>query len=183
MMISSNRVPVLGWLLVLGLLSSLTVVGCTTTREEPKAAEEADITLPGDPAEYAQLSEDAMRGADAVLMVGARFNWMFQLGQRLAEGVRVAQIDVEPEEFHSAAPVEYGLVADVRVASEALNSPGTQRTVMDRSTASSPGRYSFTKSAMLSVVRSTSRMAVTSASGPVVRKSSTWRINVTLVTE
>jgi len=72
---------------------------------------------------------NAMRGADAVLMVGARFNWMFQLGSRLAEGVRVAQIDVEPEEFHSAAPVEYGLVADVRVASEALNDALAGRTL------------------------------------------------------
>lgn len=62
----------------------------------------------------------AMRGADAVLMVGARFNWMFQLGSRLPANARIAQIDVEPEEFHSAANVELGLVADCRVGVEAL---------------------------------------------------------------
>ena len=63
----------------------------------------------------------AITGADAVLMVGARFNWMFQMGSRLPSNVRIAQIDVEPEEFHSAAPIEIGLVADCRVAVEALN--------------------------------------------------------------
>jgi len=63
MMISSNRIPVLGWLLVLGLLLSLTVIGCATNQEKPKAMDESDITLPDGSAEYAQLSEDAMRGA------------------------------------------------------------------------------------------------------------------------
>jgi 2-hydroxyacyl-CoA lyase 1 len=63
----------------------------------------------------------AMTGADAVLMVGARFNWMFQMGSRLPSTVRIAQIDVEPEDFHSAAPVEIGLVADCRVGVEAIN--------------------------------------------------------------
>ena len=63
----------------------------------------------------------AMAGADAVLMVGARFNWMFQMGSRLPANVRIAQIDVEPEEFHSAAPIEIGLVADCRVGVDAIN--------------------------------------------------------------
>ena len=63
----------------------------------------------------------AMGGADAVLMVGARFNWMFQMGSRLPSNVRIAQIDVEPEEFHSAAPLEIGVVADCRVGVEAVN--------------------------------------------------------------
>ena len=63
----------------------------------------------------------AMAGADAVLMVGARFNWMFQMGSRLPANVRIAQIDVEPEEFHSAAPLEIGIVADCRVGVDALN--------------------------------------------------------------
>jgi thiamine pyrophosphate-dependent acetolactate synthase large subunit-like protein len=63
----------------------------------------------------------AMAGADAVLMVGARFNWMFQMGSRLPANVRIAQIDVEPEEFHSAASLEIGIVADCRVGVDALN--------------------------------------------------------------
>jgi 2-hydroxyacyl-CoA lyase 1 len=64
----------------------------------------------------------AMAEADAVLMVGARFNWMFQMGKRLPSNVRIAQIDVQAEEFHSAAPIEIGIVADARVGVEAVNS-------------------------------------------------------------
>ncbi|MDP6606249.1 MAG: thiamine pyrophosphate-binding protein [Dehalococcoidia bacterium] len=63
----------------------------------------------------------AMAGADAVLMVGARFNWMYQFGSRLPDGVRVAQIDIEAEEMYGASDVEFGVVADARVAASALN--------------------------------------------------------------
>jgi thiamine pyrophosphate-dependent acetolactate synthase large subunit-like protein len=71
----------------------------------------------------------AMQGADAVLMVGGRFNWMFQMGRRIAPNARIAQIDIEPEEFHSAAPVEIGVVADCRVAVDALNEALEGRTL------------------------------------------------------
>jgi len=63
----------------------------------------------------------AMAEADAVLMVGGRFNWMFQMGRRLPSNARIAQIDVAAEEFYSAAAVEIGIVADARVAVEAVN--------------------------------------------------------------
>lgn len=64
----------------------------------------------------------AMAGADAILMVGGRFNWMFQFGRqpRVAPGVRIAQIDVVEEEMYSAADIEIGLVADCAVAVEDL---------------------------------------------------------------
>lgn len=64
----------------------------------------------------------ALSRADAVLMVGGRFNWIFQFGRppRFAEGVRIAQIDVVAEEMYSSANVEFGLVADARAAVEAL---------------------------------------------------------------
>jgi 2-hydroxyacyl-CoA lyase 1 len=62
----------------------------------------------------------ALRGADAVLMLGARFNWIFGFGRSLAPGARIAQVDVEPAEFTSAADVEIGLTADAAVAAEAL---------------------------------------------------------------
>ena len=45
---------------------------------------------------------------------------MFGGGRQLAEGCRIAQIDIEPEEFHSGAEVEIGVTADARVAVEAL---------------------------------------------------------------
>jgi 2-hydroxyacyl-CoA lyase 1 len=64
----------------------------------------------------------ALKGADAILVVGARLNWIFGYGRqpRYAEGVRIAQIDVVAEEMLSSAPVEIGIVADAAVAVEAL---------------------------------------------------------------
>lgn len=65
----------------------------------------------------------ALEGADMILMVGGRFNWIFQFGRppRFSEGVRLAQIDVVAEEFASAADLEVGVVADAAVAVRALN--------------------------------------------------------------
>jgi thiamine pyrophosphate-dependent acetolactate synthase large subunit-like protein len=64
----------------------------------------------------------ALREADAILVVGARMNWIFGFGHapRYRAGVRIAQIDVVPEELTSAADVEIGVVADAAVAVEAL---------------------------------------------------------------
>ncbi len=60
----------------------------------------------------------ALSGADAVLMVGGRFNWIFQFGKapRFAPNVRLAHIDIIAEEMTSAADIEIGLVADADVA-------------------------------------------------------------------
>lgn len=56
----------------------------------------------------------ALSGADAVLMVGGRFNWIFQFGRapRFAADVRLAQIDLIAEEMTGAANLELGMVAD-----------------------------------------------------------------------
>ena len=45
---------------------------------------------------------------------------MFGGGRQLAEGCRIAQIDIEPEEFASGAEIEIGVTADAAVALEAL---------------------------------------------------------------
>ncbi|MEX0782590.1 MAG: thiamine pyrophosphate-binding protein [Dehalococcoidia bacterium] len=60
----------------------------------------------------------ALAGADAILMVGGRFNWIFQFGRgrRFAPNARLAQIDVEPSEFYGGADIEIGLTADAAVA-------------------------------------------------------------------
>ncbi|MGK2965862.1 MAG: thiamine pyrophosphate-binding protein [Tepidiformaceae bacterium] len=73
----------------------------------------------------------ALSGADAILMVGGRFNWIFQFGQapRFADGVRMAQIEIEAEEMYSAANLEEGIVADCAVAIEALNAALDGRTI------------------------------------------------------
>ena len=64
----------------------------------------------------------ALAGADAILMVGGRFNWIFGFGRppRYRPDVRIAQIDVAAEEMTSAAEVEIGIVADAAVAAEQL---------------------------------------------------------------
>jgi thiamine pyrophosphate-dependent acetolactate synthase large subunit-like protein len=64
----------------------------------------------------------ALKGADAILMLGGRFNWIFGFGRppRYREGVRIAQIDVEAEEMYGAAALELGVVADAAVAAEQL---------------------------------------------------------------
>jgi len=64
----------------------------------------------------------ALAGADAVLMVGGRFNWIFQFGRapRFAADVRLAQIDIVAEEMTSAADLEFGLVSDAAAGAAAL---------------------------------------------------------------
>ena len=62
----------------------------------------------------------ALAGADLVVMIGGRFNWIFGLGRRFAPDARIAQIDVEPEEIYSGAEVTLGVVADAAVAAEQL---------------------------------------------------------------
>ena len=64
----------------------------------------------------------ALAGADAILMVGGRFNWIFQFGRapRFAQSVRLAQIDISPEEMTNAADLEFGLVADAALGVEAV---------------------------------------------------------------
>lgn len=81
-------------------------------------------TLPDDLPQFVNAARSAaLRGADAILVVGARFNWILGFGRapRYREDVRIAQIDVTPEEFTSSADVELGIVADAAVACEALN--------------------------------------------------------------
>jgi len=78
-------------------------------------------TIPDDHPGFANAARSqALGGADVVVMFGGRFNWIFGMGRRLAPGARVVQIDVEPEEMTSGAPVALGLVADARAAAEAL---------------------------------------------------------------
>ena len=60
----------------------------------------------------------AFAGADAIVLIGGRFNWILGFGRppRYRADVRLVQIDVEPEEMVSAAGIELGIVADAREA-------------------------------------------------------------------
>lgn len=64
----------------------------------------------------------ALAAADAILMLGGRFNWIFNFGRppRYAEDVRIAQVDVHAEEMYSSANVEIGVVGDAALAADQL---------------------------------------------------------------
>lgn len=65
----------------------------------------------------------ALREADVVLLLGARFNWIMHFGlpPRFASGVRVIQLDVSPEQLSTNVPAEVGLVGDGRAVMAQLN--------------------------------------------------------------
>ncbi|MBI2865372.1 MAG: thiamine pyrophosphate-binding protein, partial [Chloroflexi bacterium] len=83
----------------------------------------------------------AMRQADAILMVGGRFNWIFlsRGGYSDAVGawssdVRVAQIDLVPEEMFSGARVDIPVIADCATAVDALCNALAGRSLQSSST-------------------------------------------------
>jgi thiamine pyrophosphate-dependent acetolactate synthase large subunit-like protein len=82
-------------------------------------------TLPDDHPQFLNAARSAaLAGADAIVMFGGRFNWIFGFGRprRYRADVRIAQIDVEAAELTSAAEVELGVVADAAVAAEEIAS-------------------------------------------------------------
>lgn len=92
-------------------------------------------TLPDDDPHFVNAARSAaLAGADAILVVGARFNWIFGFGRppRYSPDARIAQIDVTPEEFTSSADVELGIVADAAVAVDALCEALEGRTLASR---------------------------------------------------
>ncbi len=81
-------------------------------------------TVPDDHPSFVNSARGAaLRGADAIVMFGGRFNWIFGFGgpERFAPGVRIAQIDVDAAELTSGCDLELGIVADAAVAAEALD--------------------------------------------------------------
>ncbi len=87
-------------------------------------------TIPDDHPSFANAARSlATGGADVIVMFGGRFNWIYGLGKRFAPDVRIVQIDVEPEEFVSGAPVDLGIVADARATAESLLSALEGRTL------------------------------------------------------
>ena len=58
----------------------------------------------------------ALEGADLVLLLGARLNWMLHFGQppRWSSSVRIIQVDICAEELHNSVPAAVGLQGDIR---------------------------------------------------------------------
>ena len=80
-------------------------------------------TIPDDHPNFVNSARSAaLRGADVILMMGGRFNWIFGFGSptRYAPDARLVQVDIEAEELYSGADLELGIVADAAVTSEAL---------------------------------------------------------------
>ncbi len=63
----------------------------------------------------------ALKGADLVIMMGGRFNWIFGMGRRFSPEATLVQVDVEPEEMISGADLTLGIVADAAVTAAALD--------------------------------------------------------------
>jgi len=96
-------------------------------------------TLPDDDPHFVNAARStALAQADAILVVGARLNWIFGFGRppRWRADARIAQIDIEAEEFTSAADVELGIVADAAVAVGAID-----EALEGRALASADGRW------------------------------------------
>ena len=70
----------------------------------------------------------ALRNADLVVLVGARFNWIFHFGQppRFAPDVKVVQVEIDPDEIGNSIPATVGLVGDAQtVIAQLVNEAGT----------------------------------------------------------
>ena len=89
-------------------------------------------TLPDDHPNFVNSARSAaLKSADLILMVGGRFNWIFSFGSatRFAPDVKIAQIEIEPEEFYSGAKIDLGIAADARAAVEQLNAALADRSL------------------------------------------------------
>lgn len=70
-------------------------------------------SIPNDhPLCFSSARSLAMRGADVVVVLGARLNWMFGMGRALAPEAKIIQVDIEPEEIGLHRPATVGIVAD-----------------------------------------------------------------------
>jgi len=78
----------------------------------------------GNPLSVGAARSHALREADLVFLMGARFNWIMHFGlpPRFAKNVRVIQLDISPEEIGTNVPTEVALVGDGKAIVGQLNS-------------------------------------------------------------
>ena len=80
--------------------------------------------MPDDhPLSIAPARSQALLGADVILLMGARLNWMMHFGQppRFDPKVRVIQMDISAEEIGTNIPTEVALVGDAKAITAQLN--------------------------------------------------------------
>lgn len=83
--------------------------------------------IPDDhPQSYLAARATAFRGADTVLVLGTRMNYIsgHVSPPRFAKDVRVVRIDIDPDEIAGSRSLAIGAVADLRTALAQLNSLG-----------------------------------------------------------
>jgi len=81
-------------------------------------------TIPDDhELNVAAARSTALAGADVVLLVGARLNWILHYGQppRYHHDVKFIKIDISAEEMHNGTPAAVALVGHARSVVEQLN--------------------------------------------------------------
>ena len=81
--------------------------------------------VPADaPHNAAAARTHVLRNADLVVLLGARLNWILHFGlpPRFKEGVRIIQLDIEPEEIGTNVPTEVALVGDGKAVMGQVNS-------------------------------------------------------------
>lgn len=61
-----------------------------------------------------------MRHADVVLVVGARLNWMFDMGRQFPPEAKIIQIDIQAEEIGANRGVHVGIVGDAKAVLQQL---------------------------------------------------------------
>ena len=85
------------------------------------------MVRPDHPMCVAGARSQALRNADVVVLIGARFNWIFHFGlpPRFARGLKVIQIDITAEEIGRNVPATVGIVGDARMVLAQFNRPGT----------------------------------------------------------
>ena len=71
----------------------------------------------------ASARSDALKGADVVVLLGARLNWILHFGMppRFRPDVKVIQLDIHPEEIGTNVPAEVALVGDARAIVRQMN--------------------------------------------------------------
>ena len=76
-----------------------------------------------DPLSVGAARSTALKDADLVVLMGARFNWIMHFGQppRFRPDVRVIQIDIAPEEIGANVPAEVALAGDGKAIVGQLN--------------------------------------------------------------
>jgi len=89
------------------------------------------MVRPDHPMCVAGARSQALKNADVVLLIGARFNWIFHFGlpPRFARGVKVIQIDITAEEIGRNVPATVGIVGDAKTVLAQLNVAWTDNPV------------------------------------------------------